>query len=591
MDEASPLSLPAREHQASADMAPRRLSKGQGIAMQIYRLRVLIILLLVSASLLVRCQAGGTTDVTETITSPEQPTAGLSSAPLDTLRWSIEGDNDLISLDPTAPVNSASVTVIGFVFSGLIKLDEHLEVQPDGASSWEVSPDGTTYTFTIRENLKFADGTPVTAHDFVYSINRALKPETASFGAPFHLGNIVGAQEVAEGKARSVSGVRALDDRTLEIRLKSPQAYFLSQLSFPYTFVVPRTLVESGDGWEERAYGSGPFRVTEWQHGHSITLEANEYYWRGSPGFDRVVISFHEDSGVAYQRYLRGELDIMGSQQTPIPAVFVPDVQNRPDFKSSASLTTRYVGFNQKLPPFDDVRVRRAFALAVDKELLSAEVLSNTVIPAHRILPTGLLGTELPIRSLRFDVTAARAELAAAGFPDGKGFPQVSIAYATEGDNEIVARTLQRFWSENLGVKVDLQPYDLEDFIRALDTTYFNPSEGLQLYLSVWGADYPDPHNFLSQQLRSGVPNNNGHFSNAEFDRLVDEADRLAKPDDVDRRLQLYNQAEQIAIDHVGWLPLYYPKFNTFLRHDIEGMVVTPIGIAVPDWTKARRKQ
>src|SRR5262249_12317471 len=173
---------------------------------------------------------------------PPPPAAGATAvapapagdkAPADRLRWSLEGVSDLSSIDPAKPGDAPTITAINLIFSGLIRLDEKLEVQPDCASEWKVSDDGTTYTFTIRDGLMFADGTPVTAGDFVYAINRTLAPETASYGAPFQLGHIVGAQDVVDGKAKQASGVHAVDDRTLEIKLDAPLAYFLSQLAYP----------------------------------------------------------------------------------------------------------------------------------------------------------------------------------------------------------------------------------------------------------------------------------------------------------------------------------------------------------------------
>jgi ABC-type oligopeptide transport system substrate-binding subunit len=517
-----------------------------------------------------------------------QPAGG--QAPADTLRWSLEGISDLSSIDPAKPGDAPTITVISLIFSGLIRLDDKLEVQPDGASEWKVSADGTTYTFTIRDGLTFADGTPVTAGDFVYSINRALAPETASYGAPFQLGHIVGAQDVVDGKVKQVAGVKAIDTKTLEIKLDGPLAYFLSQLSYPFTYAVPKKLVESGPKWEEQAYGSGPFKVKEWKHGQSILLIANEKYWVGKPGVANILMSFNKDSEPAYQLYQTGELDIMGSQQNPVPAAHIAEVQNLPDFHSSATLATRFVGFNNQKAPFDNVDVRRAFALAVDKKTLADQVLAGQVVPADRILPAGLLGTQLPITPLSFNVAAAKAALAKAGFPDGNGLPEITMAYGQEGDNETVVQALQSMWEQNLGVRIKLQSFELATFSKNLDTTFYTPTQGLQFYLSIWGADYPDPQNFLSQQLHTATANNNGHFSDPQFDALVEEADRLGDRTQIERRLQLYNQAEQIAIDKVGWLPLYYPKFNILLRPRVEGIVVTPNGLVIVDWTKVRLK-
>lgn len=513
------------------------------------------------------------------------PAATAEAAAGGTLRWSIEGVSDLASIDPAKPQDSQSITVISQVFGGLIRLNDKLEVEPDGASEWKVSDDGKTYTFTIRDGLTFADGTPVTAGDFVYSINRALAPETASFGAPFQLGHIVGAQDVVDGKAKEASGVKATDDKTLEIQLDAPLAYFLSQLSYPYTYAVPKKLVERGGNWQEQAYGTGPFTVKEWKHGQSVTLAANPNYWKGTPGIATIEMVFNKDSETAYQLYQTGGLDIMGSQQNPVPSAHLAEVQGKPDFKTAASLATRYIGFNNQLAPFDNVDIRRAFALATDKQILAEQVLAGAVVPADRILPQGLVGTDLPIKPLAFDSAAAKQALAQAGISDPSSLPPITLAYGQEGDNELVAQALQGLWEQNLGVKVNLQSFELATFSNNLNTTFYTPTQGLQMYLSIWGADYPDPQNFLSQQLRTDTANNNGHFSDPEFDKLADQADQLGDQSKIQERMQLYNQAEQIAIDNVGWLPLYYPKFQILLNPRVQGISVTPNGLIVNDWT------
>ena len=554
-------------------------------------------MVLLCALLLAACGqgAGGqpTAAPAEQPTAAAEPTAQPATsgnAPADTLRWPVEGLSELTSLDPAKPGDAPNNTVINLIFSGLLRLDPNLEVQPDGASGWEVSEDGMVYTFTIREGLKFGDGSPVTANDFAYSMNRALSPDIGAFAASAHFGHIVGAQDVIDGKSKTASGIKIVDDRTLEVTLDAPIAYFLALLTYADTFVVPQKLIESGADWQERAYGTGPYMVKEWKHGQSMLLVANENYWQGKPGIPNVLMPFMKDSETAYQLYQTGELDMQGSGQNPVPAAHIPDVQSLPDFQTAAQLTTRYVGFNTAKPPFDSVDLRRAFALAVDKETLANQVLVGGVVPAGRILPAGLVGTQLPIKPLGFDAAAAKAALEKAGFPGGQGLPEITLAYGQEGDNETVVQALQSMWEQNLGIKVKLQSFELATFSKNLDTTYYTPTEGLQFYYSVWGADYPDPQNFLSQLLRTGKPNNNGHFSDPQFDQLVDEADRLGDRTQIQRRLQLYNQAEQIAVDKVAWLPLFYPKLNILLRPRVEGMVLTPQGLIVPDWSKIRLK-
>jgi oligopeptide transport system substrate-binding protein len=531
-----------------------------------------------------------------TVTAPPRtrvatnvPTPQLNG-PGQVLRWPNEGINELPSLDPAKSQNAQSVLVCGLVFSGLVKLDAELKVIPEAAESWEVSPDGTIYTFKLRPDLRFADGTPVVAADFAYSINRALAPETASYGAPFQLGHIVGAQDVVEGKTKEAAGIKVIDEQTLEIRTDQPLAYFLSKLTYPYTFVVPRHFIETeGANWEDKAFGTGPFRVKEWKHGESITFEANPNYWKGQAPISEIYMPFIQDSETAYRLYRSGELDIVGSRQNGVPAAHLAEVSFFPDFHQAASLAVRYIGFNNKQAPFDNVRVRRAFAMATNKIALANETLGKSVGVLDRILPPGMPGSEFPINAMPFDPAKARDELAAAGFPDGKGLPPLKFTFAIEGDNERVAVALQKMWEQNLGVKVTLGQMNLETFSKSLDTTFLTPEQGIQFYFSIWGADYPDPQNFISQQLQCQSPNNNGRWCNSEFDKLTAQAD--AEITDYTKRMRLYNKAEQLAIDEVGWLPLYAPLLNVLIKPYVSGLGFTGQGIMVPDWSAVRGRK
>jgi len=498
------------------------------------------------------------------------------------LRWSIEGINDLPSLDPAKASDSQGFTVIGLLYGGLVRLDGDLNVIPDLAEGWTVSDDGLTYTFTLREDSQFSDGSPITADDVVWSLTHALDPNTGGWTGPFYLSNIVGANDVAEGNAMDLAGAVAVDDMTVELTISQPSAYFLSQLTFGSAKVVSKAQAEADPtGWENNPVTSGPFQVQEWNHGQNIILVPNTNYWQ-APTIAALTMPFIQDSETAYQLYITGELDIMGSQQNGIPAVHVPESEGLPDFQSTPLFAVRYVGFNNTIPPFDDVNVRRAFALAIDKATLANDVLGGTVVPSDRILPLGIPGSELPINELSFDPDAAKAALEEAGLtPESIG--PVTLTYGVEGDNERIVTVLQAMWQENLGVAVTLEPLELTTFSARLNETYETPETGIQAYYSVWGADYPDPQNFISQQLRTGVGNNNGHYSNAEFDALVDEADVLTG--DVAQRMSLYNQAEQIAVDEVGWLPLFNPRLNILVRPEVEGIVFNGQGLIIPDYS------
>ncbi len=504
-----------------------------------------------------------------------------------TITWSIEGINDVVSLDPAKASDAQGFTVIGLLHAGLVRLNADLLVEPDLAESWSVSDDGLTYTFTLREGAAFSDGSPITADDVVWSLNHALDPNTGGWTGPYLLSNIAGSDEVVSGAATEVSGVQAVDARTVAITIKQPSAYFLSQLTFGPAKVVSKAAAEaSADNLDQASVTSGAFAVQEWNRGQGLVLAPNANYWQPAAQVSRLNIVFNQDSETAYQRFRTGELDIMGGAQNPIPAARVPEVKDSPDFRTTNAFNLRYVAFNNQLAPFNDVRVRQAFAHAVDKATLADVVLGGTVTAADRILPPGMPASELPIEPLAFDPDRGKALLAEAGI-DPAAFT-LTLTYGVEGDNERVVTVLQSMWQENLGITVTLEPLELSTFSARLNDTYQDPANGLQAYYSVWGTIYPDPQYFLSQVLRTGVGNNNPHFSNAEFDALVDEADVITG--DFARRAQLYNQAEQIAVREVGWLPLFNGQVNVLVRECVQGVAVTGLFSAyvIPDYSALR---
>jgi peptide/nickel transport system substrate-binding protein/oligopeptide transport system substrate-binding protein len=503
------------------------------------------------------------------------------------LRWSLEGINELPALDPPLAGASQSVGVISLVFEGLVRLDSNLNIAPAGAESWDVKDGGKTFIFHIRKGLQFANGDPVTAEDFAYSLNRAFGPDFANGNAGYYLSNIVGSMDVTNGKAATVSGVKVIDAQTLEIDLQNPSVYFLYQLTFPASFVVPKKAVDANpQNWTDKAYGTGPFMVKEWKHNQSITLVPNPKYWLGKPQLQEIDLPFIQDPATALKLYQTGQLDIMGTYNFPTDQI--SSVANDPAFHQVNQFFVTYIGFNNAKPPFNDVKVRQAFAKAVDKDTLINKVLGGTVVRADTIIPPGMPGFNQSATQIqKYDATEAKQLLASAGFADGNGFPKVALSINNQDPNYAkIGTALQQMWKENLGVNVDINTEELSKFNDDLTAMANKPDDpaAFNFYISVWGADYPDPQNFVSQQLRTGVGNNNGHYSNAQFDQLVDQADVET---DQAKRLQLYQQAEQIALTEVGWLPLYYGKANLLIRSTVQDLVVTPQGLfPKEDWTK-----
>lgn len=525
------------------------------------------------------------TAATQATTAPAQATTAPASGGGGTLRWAIEGVNELPSIDPPNAGASQSVAVDNLVFAGLVRLDGDLKIQPDGAESWEEKDGGKTFVFHIRKDLKFANGDPVTAQDFAYSLNRAFGPDFANGNAGYYLSNIVGATDVTAGKAQSISGVKVLDPLTLEIDLQQPATYFLYQLTFPASFVVPQKAIEADPkNWVDKAYGTGPFMVQEWKHNESITLVPNPNYWIGKPKLDKIFMPFYQDAETALKVYQTGDLDIMGTFD--FPSGQIAAAKSSPDFHQVNQFFVAYIGFNNARPPFDKVAVRQAFAQGFDKKTLVDKVLEGAFVQADTLIPPGMPGYNANARVQKFDAANAKKLLADAGYPDGQGLPKIKFSINNENPNySKIAAALQQMWKQNLGVDVEINTEELAKFNDDLTATQKDPksASAFDFYISVWGADYPDPQNFVSQQLRTGVGNNNGNYSNAQFDKLVDQAD--VEPN-LENRYPLYQQAEQIALDEVGWLPLYYGKANILLSSKVQGLVITPQGLfAKPDWT------
>lgn len=499
-----------------------------------------------------------------------------------TINWSIEGITDVVSLDPAKASDSQGFAVIGLLYGGLTRLNGDLLVEPDLAESWTVSDDGLVYTFTLRAGAAFSDGSPITADDVVFSLTHALLPSTGAWTGPYLLSNIAGSDELTGGAAETLSGVSAIDERTVQITVKQPSAYFLSQMTFGPAKVISKAAAEANPEWDQNPVTSGAFAVGEWMRGQGLTLVPNANYWQPASQIAAINLKFNQDSETAYQLFRTGELDIMGGSQNPIPAARVAEVQDSPDFVSVPNINIRYISFNHMLAPFDNVLVRQAFARAIDKDTLANVVLEGTVLPTDRILPPSMPAGDLPVEGLTFDPEAAKALLAEAGV-DPAGLT-INLTYGVEGDNERIVTVIQSMWQENLGVTVNLEPLELSTFSSRLNDTFNDPANGLQAYFSVWGTIYPDPQYFLSQVLKTGVGNNNGHFSNLEFDTLVDQADVIVG--DFATRAALYNQAEQIAVTEVGWLPLFNGKVNVLVRECVEGVAVAGLFSAyvVPDY-------
>lgn len=493
------------------------------------------------------------------------------------LRITDEGVSDLASIDPPsgAAGDAQSSLVENLVFGGLVRLDQDLQVQPNAASSWTITNGGRTYTFTLRHGLRFADGMPVTSADVVYSLNRAFSPAFQAGNADYYLGHITGGDAVTAGKAATVRGVRALGRDHVQITLDQPTTVILQQLAYAVAAIVPRRLIATyGAHWTDHAFGIGPFRVARWQHGHGIRLAPNRYYWRGSPRLTGIDVAFVPDANAAYTLYHRGLVDVAGAAQ--FPNAHLIEARGRSDLHEEAQLLTEYLTPNERTAPFDNVLVRQAFSYAINRAIV-ARVLHNKVLPASGILPPGMPGFDPQLQGQSFDPLRARRLLAQAGYPGGKGLPPVTLAIdGGDPDGLTKARVLREFWHLVLGVDIRLKLLAHDAYNNALTARAY------QLAFIAWGADYPDPQDFLSLQLQTGGGNNNGSYSNRTFDALTTRADAMVNHPA--QRYALYRRAEQIALGDAAWIVLDWGKADVMIRPSVQGLRVNGLGLTACNW-------
>ncbi|HEY41742.1 MAG TPA: peptide ABC transporter substrate-binding protein [Dehalococcoidia bacterium] len=487
-----------------------------------------------------------------------------------------QGSLDLYGIDPWTldPAVSSEMTsheYITQIFSGLVRLDDNLELVPDIAEKWKVSSDGVTYRFYLRRGVKFHDGREVTAEDFVYSWQRACSPDTGSQTASAFLGDIVGAKQVLSGEAEEISGLRVLNDYTLEVEIDAPRSYFLYKLSYPTTFVVDRNNVESGPAWWYEPNGTGPFKLEQWNYQELLVLERNESYYGTVAGVDSVV--FHLWAGRQMDLYETGEIDIASISLPYIDRVTDETGPFYSELVIVPQLSFSYLGFNAARPPFDDVNVRRAFTQALDKEKLAELVFRDMVEPAYGILPPGILGYNEELSGLEFSVEEALASIRASRYGDVSALPPITIT--TIGYGGEIASDLEAIvyeWRQNLGVEVKVRQLEPEFGLYNL-----REEKDEMYYYGGWIADYPHPQDFLDILFHSEAENNYGEYDNPEVDALLEAAGIEL---DMDRSLELYQQVEQMLVDDAACLPLWFGESYVLVRPYVKGYVLGQNGLA-----------
>ena len=461
------------------------------------------------------------------------------------------------SLDPQIATGVPEHHVISAVMEGLVLKDRKtLEPRPGVAKTWDISNDGRVYTFYLRENAKWSNGDAHTAHDYVWSWWRALQTTLGNQYA-YMLFPIKNAKRYYDGETSDFSdvGVKAIDNRTLQVTLTNPTPYFLQLLDHYSLFPVHQATIEKfgraderGTRWsyEGNLVGNGPYKLEEWKINRHITVTKNPYYWDEANVSINSIVFKPVDNAVTEERMFRaGALHVTSS--IPADKIAIYQEKSAPELKISPYLGTYFYRLNINTPQLQDKRVRRALGMAIDRKQLVDNITKGGQIPAYTMTPPGTMGY-FPESTLNFDPEAAKRLLAEAGYPNGEGFPPIEILYNTNEGHRKIAVALQEMWKNYLNIDIKLLNQEWKVYLATESAGDYQISRG------GWIGDYVDPNNFLDMFLCNGGNNRTG-WCNEEYDRLILEV--APSQSSHEQRLKIFQQAETILLEDMPIIPVY----------------------------------
>ncbi len=559
--------------------------------------RMLATLFCLLSLLLVAC--GGATSTTSTSSS----THAKADPNKQVLVSGLEaGTADVKSLDPGLAGDAFSLYAVGNVFTGLVQLDDQLNLKPQLAQSYQLMSDGLTYKFTLRPHLTFSDGTPLTSQDVIYSIDRALQPATKSSTGPYYLRYIKDADKLAAGKTKTLinDSLLAPDASTVEIVSAQKYSFFLEALTYQCSWVVEKRLIDKyGVQWTDHLTeggGDGPFKVSQYIHGKEIDFVPNPNYYGPKPQLAKLIYPIYEQAPTVYQAYLANQVDDTGGY---IPSANLAQDRSRADFVQFPTLAINYYTMNYLKKPFDNIKIRQAFALAVNKDLIVKNIWKDKFIATNHIVPQGMPGYNAAltgpagVKGTAGDPTLAKSlfqqGMQEEGYSSVAQIPPITLTFASSGDasakNEVAA--LQQMWQNTLGISVKTSDVDINTVFNDEALGSNNP---LMFYDGpAWIADYPDPQDWTSLQFDKGAAQNGMNYGqNGATNAADQQANQLAmeQADTMPNgpaRLAVYNKIEQQLVNEVAWLPMQQ-QTSAGLRAPCErGFVNNALGLTPPD--------
>ena len=484
------------------------------------------------------------------------------------------------TIDPQLNTAADGAIMLNHLFESLIRWDDdgngNAVLKPGMAESWEVSEDGLTWTFKLRD-AKWSDGKPVTAEDFVYAWNRLVDPKT---GADYEY-----MLDMVKGYEEKKLDISAPDEKTFVVNLNVKCPYFEEICAFPAVMPVRKDIIEAHKTWTQdpsTLISNGPFKLEKWDHNSVLSMVKNEeYYDADSVKAEKLAFHLQDDQNAIYASYRSGDLDFVNS----VPQEEVKKLLDSKELKVKPYVGTYFVCFNTEKEPFNDPKVRKAFSLAIDRNFIVNQVTGQGQQAATGYVPAGVYdakgadgddfrttgGDYYSIKDEDYDknVEEAKKLMEEAGFKDGEGFPQIEYLYNTDENHKAIAEALQNMWQEKLGVQVSLQNQDWNVFLKERKEGNYNIAR------HGWIADYNDPMSFIDMWLTGGG-NNDAQYSNPEFDKFVKAAKATS---DQDERMENMHKAEDILIGEDNVVaPLYFYTNSYMIKPNIKGMYYTPLG-------------
>jgi len=551
--------------------------------MKIYRHWLLIVLFL---SLVAFPLAGcgiGATPAGKQLDATKPPE--LTKSPLaDKQTLTTSKGSEPNTIDPQKASWAEEITTIMRVFENLLTFDTKGNLVPAAAEKYTISPDGKVYTFTLRKGLKYSDGQPLTAKNFEYGWKRHLDPAVAG-GYALTGYEIVGAEEYNTADPKKLSkeemqklqdavGVKALDDLTLQITLKNPACYFLSVLATWCGVPSRQDMVEKGgEKWTEPAtyIGNGPFILKTWDHQVKLVYVPNPNYRLGAPTIQQWTEVMINDATEALTAYRNNELDVLDIGSGEL-SVVQTDPQLAREYVEQPGTCTSYLGFNTTLKPLDNMKVRQAIAQAIDREAFVKNVQQGLGIPAYQLLPPGFPGYYPDLQVWKLDPAAAKKTLAEAGYPDGKGLPEIKFTFSSSSRAQSRAEFFQQQLKTNLGIPLKLDPVEAKAYTAMLQKLETTP----QMFFLGWCQDYPDPQDWYSTLYKSTSTIGHTGWKNDEFDKLCQEADVIAGCDKT-KRDELYKKAAQVLVTEAPHINIMYTVNSFLVKPWVVGWTSTPM--------------